>query len=106
MADPFDSKAFVDKTGANKGTMGEMMDRSQEMSEKRKQQEGGRDSVFEKNEEKRESNLEKRRRKHAINDLRAARAKAKNQPKRKTRKKLRIAVIGAGGRALMAHYPA
>jgi len=34
--DPFDSKAFVDKTGANKGTYGEMMDRSREMSEKRK----------------------------------------------------------------------
>jgi hypothetical protein len=34
--DPFDSKAFVDKTGKNKGTMGEMMDRSREMSEKRK----------------------------------------------------------------------
>ena len=34
-----------------------------------------------------------------------AKAKAKNQPKRKTRKKLRIAIIGAGGRALMAHYP-
>ena len=34
-----------------------------------------------------------------------AKAKAKNQPIRKTRKKLRIAIIGAGGRALMAHYP-
>ena len=34
-----------------------------------------------------------------------AKAKAKNQPKRNTRKKLRIAIIGAGGRALMAHYP-
>jgi len=34
-----------------------------------------------------------------------AKAKAKNQPKRKTRKKLRIAIIGAGARALMAHYP-
>ena len=38
--DPFDSKAFVDKTGANKGTVGEMMDRSKEMSEKRKDKRG------------------------------------------------------------------
>ena len=34
--DAFSSKAFVDKTGANKGTYGEMADRSREMSEKRK----------------------------------------------------------------------
>ena len=34
--DPFDGKAFTDKTGANKGTYGEMIDRSREMSEKRK----------------------------------------------------------------------
>ena len=34
--DPFSSKAFKDKTGAKEGTMGEMMDRSKEMSEKRK----------------------------------------------------------------------
>ena len=34
-------------------------------------------------------------------------AKAKKQPKRKnrTRKKVRVALIGAGGRALSAHYP-
>ena len=33
---PFDSKAFVDKTGAGEGKYGEMMDRSREMSQKRK----------------------------------------------------------------------
>ena len=34
-------------------------------------------------------------------------AKAKTRPKNKSRdrKKLRVAFIGAGGRALMAHYP-
>ena len=34
-------------------------------------------------------------------------AKAKTRPKNKSRarKKLRVAIIGAGGRALMAHYP-
>jgi len=34
--DPFDSKGFVEKTGAAKGTYGEMLDRSKELSEKRK----------------------------------------------------------------------
>ena len=34
--DPFSSTAFVDKTGASKGTYGELMDRSRDMSEKRK----------------------------------------------------------------------
>lgn len=34
--DPFSQKAFTEKTGANKGTYGEMVDRSKEMSNKRK----------------------------------------------------------------------
>jgi hypothetical protein len=34
--DPFSPKAFTDKTGATKGTYGELMDRSRDMSEKRK----------------------------------------------------------------------
>lgn len=34
-ADPFSSKGFVEKTNS-KGTMGDLMSRSQEMSEKRK----------------------------------------------------------------------
>jgi len=35
-SDPFSSRAFVDKTGASSGTYGEMIDRSKEMSDKRK----------------------------------------------------------------------
>ena len=33
--DPFSNKAFIDKTGNSKGTVGELMDRSKEMSQKR-----------------------------------------------------------------------
>lgn len=34
--DPFNSKSFIEKTGKAEGTYGEMIDRSKEMSEKRK----------------------------------------------------------------------
>ncbi len=34
--DPFSNKAFKEKTGASKGTVGEIMDRSKEMSQRRK----------------------------------------------------------------------
>ncbi len=34
--DPFDNKQFVEKTGKKKGTYGELVDQSREMSEKRK----------------------------------------------------------------------
>jgi hypothetical protein len=34
--DPFSNKQFLEKTGSTKGTYGELMDRSKEMSEKRK----------------------------------------------------------------------
>jgi hypothetical protein len=34
--DPFSNQAFKDKTGSVKGTVGEMMDRSKEMSQRRK----------------------------------------------------------------------
>ena len=34
--DPFSQQAFSEKTGSSKGTYGEMMDRSKDMSDKRK----------------------------------------------------------------------
>tara|TARA_Y100000361_G_scaffold58896_1_gene51516 strand:+ start:4554 stop:4898 length:345 start_codon:yes stop_codon:yes gene_type:complete len=34
--DPFDNKQFVEKTGKTKGSYGELLDRSREMSDKRK----------------------------------------------------------------------
>jgi len=33
--DPFSNQAFVEKTGKSKGTVGELMDRSKEMSQRR-----------------------------------------------------------------------
>lgn len=38
--DPFDSKGFVEKTGKMKGTIGDMMDYSAELSEKRAEKTG------------------------------------------------------------------
>lgn len=46
--DPFDNKSFIEKTGKMKGTLGEMMDYSKELSEKRKSMNGGVDPVKEK----------------------------------------------------------
>ena len=34
--DPFNNQQFIEKTGKNKGTYGELVDHSREMSEKRK----------------------------------------------------------------------
>ncbi len=46
--DPFSSKEFVQKTGNKKGTYGDLIDRSKEMSEKRAQLNGGVDPVKQK----------------------------------------------------------
>lgn len=46
--DPFNQRQFMDKTGANKGKLGEVWDRSAEMSERRADQAGGIDPVKEK----------------------------------------------------------
>jgi hypothetical protein len=46
--DPFDNTAFVEKTGKMKGSYGDMLDLSKEMSEKRKSSHGGVDPVKEK----------------------------------------------------------
>tara|TARA_R100000479_G_C6301850_1_gene170576 strand:+ start:34 stop:414 length:381 start_codon:yes stop_codon:yes gene_type:complete len=43
--DPFNSNAFVDKTANMKGTLGDMMSYSQELSEKRAAKLGGEDPV-------------------------------------------------------------
>lgn len=45
---PYDSKAFVEKTGQMKGTWGQMEELSAELSEKRAAANGGRDEVREK----------------------------------------------------------
>lgn len=52
---PFDSKAFVEKTGRMKGTYGELTDYSKEMSEKRAAASGGVDVILEKHEAKQEA---------------------------------------------------
>jgi len=43
--DPFSTQQFIDRTAAKKGSVGNMMDFSAEMSEKRAQQAGGIDPV-------------------------------------------------------------
>ena len=43
--DPFNNNAFIEKTGSMKGTYGDMLDYSKEMSEKRKSLNGGIDPV-------------------------------------------------------------
>lgn len=43
--DPFKSSDFVDKTGNKKGTYGDLLDRSAELSEKRAELNGGIDPV-------------------------------------------------------------
>ena len=45
--DPFDKTAFLQKTSSEKGTLGDLWDRSREMSERRKQKNGGKDPVKE-----------------------------------------------------------
>ena len=39
--DPWDSKQFVEKTGATKGTVGDLLDRSADLSKERASQNGG-----------------------------------------------------------------
>jgi hypothetical protein len=46
--DPNDPKAFVDATRNKKGTMGDMLDKSQELSQKRADKNGGVDPVKDK----------------------------------------------------------
>jgi len=46
--DPFNGRQFVDTTAAKKGTMGDMMDYSKELSMKRASKNGGVDPVKEK----------------------------------------------------------
>lgn len=46
--DPWNSKQFIDKTGANKGTVGDLLDRSSDLSKERASQNGGVDPVKEK----------------------------------------------------------
>ena len=72
---PYSATEFLEKTRNMSGTLGDVWDLSKEMSEKRKQKDG-RDSIFEKHDNKRETHLEKRRRKNAIADLKAARKRA------------------------------
>lgn len=43
--DPFDNKAFVEKTGHMKGTYGDLLDFSAEQSEKRAEKTGGEDPL-------------------------------------------------------------
>jgi len=46
--DPWDSKQFVEKTGKTQGTVGDLLDRSAELSKERASQNGGVDPVKEK----------------------------------------------------------
>ena len=46
--DPFNSNQFVDRTGSKKGSYGDMLDYSSEMSQRRADQAGGVDPVKEK----------------------------------------------------------
>jgi hypothetical protein len=63
--DPFDNKAFVDKTGKMKGTWGDMETLSSELSEKRAKLAGGEDPVLNKYEDQKQkaTGLESFRRK-------------------------------------------
>jgi len=46
--DPFNSNSYIEKTGKMKGTVGDMLDLSAELSEKRAAVNGGKDPVKEK----------------------------------------------------------
>ena len=50
--DPWDSRQFVEKTGATKGTVGDLLERSADLSKERASQNGGVDPVKEKYYEK------------------------------------------------------
>ncbi len=59
-ADPFNSNAFLDKTANMKGTFGDMMDYSSELSEKRAEKSGGVDPVKKKHFESYEKEVGKK----------------------------------------------
>ena len=44
-SDPFDQQSFVEETGRKRGTVGDMLDYSRELSEKRAQKNGGVDPI-------------------------------------------------------------
>ena len=44
-ADPFNQQSFVEETGSKRGTVGDMLDYSRELSEKRAQRNGGVDPI-------------------------------------------------------------
>ena len=46
--DPFSKRQFVEKTGQSRGSVGDVLDRSAELSQKRKDQTGGIDPLQEK----------------------------------------------------------
>lgn len=48
ICDPWNKNDFINSTGAQKGTYGDLMDRSQEMSEKRAAENGGVDPLRDK----------------------------------------------------------
>lgn len=48
ITNPWDKNAFVNQTGNSKGTIGDMMDRSKEMSEMRAKENGGIDPMRQK----------------------------------------------------------
>ena len=48
ITNPWDSNAFVNQTGSDKGTMGDLMDRSAELSDMRAKENGGIDPIKEK----------------------------------------------------------
>jgi len=77
---PYSATDFVNKTRNMSGNVGDVWDLSREMSEKRKSKDG-RDEIFEKHDNKRETHLEKRRRKNAMADLKAAQKRAKKKDK-------------------------
>lgn len=45
ICDPWNKNDFINQTGSRKGTMGDLLDQSAEMSEKRAQQNGGVDPI-------------------------------------------------------------
>lgn len=48
ITNPWDKNAFINETGSSKGTMGDLMDRSQELSNMRAKENGGIDPIKQK----------------------------------------------------------
>ena len=59
--DPCDNKAFIEKTGKNKGKLGDVLDRSKELSQIRAEKRDGKDPVREKYLEKWKSERKNRK---------------------------------------------